>query len=80
MLAVEYMASLFPQVTPGLDDKEGELFVKGPTVFLEYWNRPKETRDAFTPDGWFKTGTLIGEVLEHLTLHAEDSIPGSTSR
>nr|XP_028595837.1 acyl-CoA synthetase family member 3, mitochondrial isoform X5 [Podarcis muralis] len=44
------------KVTPGLDDKEGELFVKGPTVFLEYWNRPKETRDAFTPDGWFKTG------------------------
>nr|XP_056718869.1 malonate--CoA ligase ACSF3, mitochondrial [Euleptes europaea] len=44
------------QVTPGLEGKEGELFVKGPTVFREYWNRPKETRDAFTPDGWFKTG------------------------
>ncbi|XP_054856127.1 malonate--CoA ligase ACSF3, mitochondrial [Eublepharis macularius] len=44
------------KVTPGLDGKEGELFVKGPTVFQEYWNRPKETQDAFTPDGWFKTG------------------------
>ncbi|XP_060109549.1 malonate--CoA ligase ACSF3, mitochondrial [Heteronotia binoei] len=44
------------KVTPGLEGKEGELFVKGPTVFREYWNRPKETRDAFTPDGWFKTG------------------------
>ncbi|XP_066493755.1 malonate--CoA ligase ACSF3, mitochondrial isoform X2 [Tiliqua scincoides] len=44
------------KVTPGLGDKEGELFVKGPTVFREYWNRPKETAEAFTPDGWFKTG------------------------
>ncbi|XP_075795967.1 malonate--CoA ligase ACSF3, mitochondrial isoform X1 [Pelodiscus sinensis] len=44
------------KVTPGLDGKEGELFVKGPTVFREYWNRPEETKAAFTPDGWFKTG------------------------
>ncbi|KYO40253.1 acyl-CoA synthetase family member 3, mitochondrial [Alligator mississippiensis] len=44
------------QVTPGLEDKEGELLVKGPTVFREYWNRPAETKDAFTPDGWFQTG------------------------
>ncbi|XP_077165693.1 malonate--CoA ligase ACSF3, mitochondrial [Paroedura picta] len=44
------------KVTPGLEGKEGELFVKGPTVFQEYWNRPQETRDAFTVDGWFKTG------------------------
>ncbi|KAG8144225.1 hypothetical protein E2320_001321, partial [Naja naja] len=46
---------LFPQVTPGFDAKEGELFVKGPSVFREYWNRPVETKDAFTSDGWFKT-------------------------
>ncbi|XP_055582691.1 malonate--CoA ligase ACSF3, mitochondrial isoform X2 [Falco biarmicus] len=44
------------QVTPGLEGQEGELLVKGPSVFREYWNRPKETADAFTPDGWFKTG------------------------
>ncbi|CAM5094042.1 unnamed protein product [Natator depressus] len=44
------------KVTPGLDGKEGELFVKGPTVFREYWNRPEETKEAFTPDSWFKTG------------------------
>uniref|UniRef100_A0A8C8VKR9 Malonate--CoA ligase ACSF3, mitochondrial n=1 Tax=Pelusios castaneus TaxID=367368 RepID=A0A8C8VKR9_9SAUR len=44
------------KVTPGLDGKEGELFVRGPTVFREYWNRPEETKEAFTPDGWFKTG------------------------
>nr|XP_060644396.1 malonate--CoA ligase ACSF3, mitochondrial [Anolis sagrei ordinatus] len=44
------------KVTPGLENKEGELFVKGPTVFREYWNKPTETKEAFTPDGWFKTG------------------------
>ncbi|XP_060644396.2 malonate--CoA ligase ACSF3, mitochondrial [Anolis sagrei] len=44
------------KVTPGLENKEGELFVKGPTVFREYWNKPTETKEAFTSDGWFKTG------------------------
>ncbi|XP_077610250.1 malonate--CoA ligase ACSF3, mitochondrial isoform X2 [Crocuta crocuta] len=44
------------KVTPGLTDKEGELLVRGPSVFREYWDKPEETRNAFTCDGWFKTG------------------------
>jgi malonyl-CoA/methylmalonyl-CoA synthetase len=36
----------------------GEVQVKGPTVFREYWRRPAETRAAFTPDGWFRTGDV----------------------
>ncbi|XP_055991563.1 malonate--CoA ligase ACSF3, mitochondrial [Sorex fumeus] len=44
------------QVLPGFAEKEGELLVRGPSVFREYWDRPAETRSAFTPDGWFKTG------------------------
>ncbi|MBN3319820.1 ACSF3 synthetase, partial [Atractosteus spatula] len=44
------------QVRPGLEGREGELVVRGPSVFKEYWNRPEETRDSFTADGWFKTG------------------------
>ncbi|KAK6480046.1 malonate--CoA ligase ACSF3 [Huso huso] len=36
-------------------EKEGELLVRVPSVFQEYWYRPQETRDAFTEDGWFKT-------------------------
>lgn len=36
----------------------GELWVKGPNVFLGYLNNPKETRDALTPDGYFKTGDV----------------------
>ncbi|XP_037371637.1 malonate--CoA ligase ACSF3, mitochondrial isoform X2 [Talpa occidentalis] len=44
------------QVTPGLKEKEGELLVRGPSVFREYWDKPEATKGAFTPDGWFKTG------------------------
>uniref|UniRef100_F7E694 Malonate--CoA ligase ACSF3, mitochondrial n=1 Tax=Macaca mulatta TaxID=9544 RepID=F7E694_MACMU len=48
-----------PQVTPGLEEKEGELLVRGPSVFREYWNKPEETKSAFTLDGWFKTGDTV---------------------
>jgi len=35
----------------------GEILVRGPAVFGEYWQRPAETRDAFR-DGWFLTGDV----------------------
>ncbi|XP_071973554.1 malonate--CoA ligase ACSF3, mitochondrial isoform X2 [Engystomops pustulosus] len=44
------------EVYPGFEDREGELQVRGPAVFREYWNKPQETKEAFTPDGWFRTG------------------------
>lgn len=44
------------RVRTGLEGKEGELMVRGPSVFSEYWNKPLETAEAFTDDGWFKTG------------------------
>ena len=37
--------------------EDGEIMVKGPTVFKGYWNMPDETRAAFQ-DGWFKTGDI----------------------
>ena len=37
---------------------EGELQVKGPGVFQEYWNKPEATAETFTVDGWFKTGRV----------------------
>lgn len=43
-------------VTPGHEGKPGELLIAGPSVFTSYWNKPKETADTFTPDGWFRTG------------------------
>ena len=33
----------------------GEIEVRGPNVFSEYWGKPEATRDAFR-DGWFRTG------------------------
>ena len=37
---------------------DGEVLVRGPQVFKEYWKLPDETNDAFTEDGWFKTGDI----------------------
>lgn len=36
---------------------DGEILVRGPSVFTGYWNRPEETKAAFE-DGWFKTGDI----------------------
>lgn len=39
------------------DDVPGELEVKGPSVFKEYWQRPEATAKAFV-EGWFRTGDI----------------------
>src|SRR5690606_9800180 len=43
--------------TPVAQGVPGELEVRGPCVFLEYWQRPEETAAAFR-DGWFRTGDV----------------------
>ena len=37
---------------------DGELEVRAPSVFQGYWQKPQETREVFTPDGWFCTGDI----------------------
>jgi long-chain acyl-CoA synthetase len=37
--------------------EDGEVLVRGPSVFKQYWNKVKETQGAFV-DGWFKTGDI----------------------
>ena len=39
-------------------DEIGEVQFSGPNVFAGYWNNPDATAEAFTADGWFKTGDL----------------------
>ncbi len=52
---VKLMDEQYNEVTPG---EQGEIVVKGPNVFKEYWNKPDATRAAFTDGGWFKTGDV----------------------
>ncbi|MDY0067536.1 MAG: AMP-binding protein [Steroidobacteraceae bacterium] len=48
----------------GDDDKPvalgqvGEIVLRGPQVMRGYWNRPDETRNVFTADGWLRTGDM----------------------
>jgi long-chain acyl-CoA synthetase len=58
------------KVLPNLEVRiaeDGEILVKGPSIFKGYWNRPEETKSAFvdgkindgqTNEGWFKTGDI----------------------
>ena len=38
--------------------RPGEIQVRGPSVFREYWRRPDATREAFSDDGWFCSGDV----------------------
>ena len=40
---------------------DGEVLIKGPTVFTSYWGNSAGTSEALTDDGWFRTGD-IGEL------------------
>ncbi|MCL2195984.1 MAG: AMP-binding protein [Treponema sp.] len=42
----------------GLNSGEGEIQVSGPNVMLGYYNNEKHTSEAFTHDGWLRTGDL----------------------
>lgn len=59
---------------------DGEIQVRGPSVSNGYWNHPQATREAFTLDGWFRTGDmgrLEGDRL-YLTGRRQDIIALTT--
>jgi long-chain acyl-CoA synthetase len=43
--------------------EDGELEVKGPNIFKEYWRNPEETEATITADGFYRSGD-IGEINE----------------
>ena len=50
------------RIVGAAEESPGELQVRGPNVFREYWGQPAATRAAFTAEGWFRTGDIA--VLE----------------
>jgi long-chain acyl-CoA synthetase len=48
------------KILPNLEVRiaeDGEIIVRGPSIFKGYWHRPEETKAALS-DGWFKTGDI----------------------
>lgn len=44
--------------------EDGEWQVRGDNLFVGYWNKPLDTEEAFTEDGYFKTGDIVEEVAD----------------
>lgn len=54
-LLAKYMSPDEKEVPVG---EVGELWMKGPNIFVGYWKNPTGTAQALTPDGYFKTGDV----------------------
>lgn len=52
----------------------GEIQIKGPNVFKEYWKNPSATQKAFTDDGWFKSGDIAELNDGYYRIMGRDSI------
>ena len=56
------------------EDSPGEIQVRGPTVFLEYWNNPAATASSFTEDGWFRTGDVAVRERGYFRIMGRQSV------
>ncbi|MGE5405892.1 MAG: hypothetical protein ACM3PP_13265, partial [Candidatus Saccharibacteria bacterium] len=41
---------------------EGEWLIRGNSVIKEYWNNPEAEDEAFTPEGFFRTGDIVQQL------------------
>jgi len=57
----DYRIGTVGRPLPGVDIKiavDGEILIKGDNVFKGYWKMPEETKESFTPDGYFMSGDI----------------------
>jgi malonyl-CoA/methylmalonyl-CoA synthetase len=52
----------------------GEIQIKGPNVFKEYWGKPEATAEAFTADGWFQSGDIALFDLDSYQILGRNSV------
>lgn len=59
LLVPNYEARLVTEENRDAKEGEpGEVWLRGPSIFKGYLNKPDVTRDSITPEGWFKTGDI----------------------
>ena len=63
----------YPDIGYRLDEETGEIQTKHPGVFVGYWNRPEQTSETFTADGWLMTGD-VGEWVDGTHVRIIDRI------
>jgi malonyl-CoA/methylmalonyl-CoA synthetase len=56
------------------DGITGDLLIKGPSVFKEYWKNPEATKKEFTHDGWFITGDTVEFVNGSFKIMGRNSV------
>ncbi|WP_052598768.1 acyl-CoA synthetase [Aureispira sp. CCB-QB1] len=52
----------------------GEIQIKGPNVFKEYWRKPEATQKAFSEDGWFLSGDIALLNNNYYKILGRDSV------
>jgi long-chain acyl-CoA synthetase len=48
----------YPGIGLRIAEETGEIQTKHEGNFIGYWNKPEETKEAFTEDGWLRTGDV----------------------
>jgi len=63
----------YPGTELRIDELTGEIQTRHPGVFKGYWNKPEKTAEAFTDDGWLRTGD-VGEWVDGTHVKIVDRI------